>query len=91
MKTSEAFLTILRCICIIAVNSWKSLNKAAHKYPWIFIVSIGIIATILSCINIGNARSERDKANATMIKMQQRIDTMQCVIDNKTYKYGTQH
>ena len=83
MSTKDAFKQIFKCICIILVNTWNSINKAAHKFPWVFILLTIIISIVLSVLNIGKARQERDNSNKAMVQMQQKIDTMQCIIENR--------
>ncbi len=83
MTTKDAFKQILKCTCVILINTWNSINKAVYKYPWIFIIVILLASIILSAVNIGKARQERDLYNKHMVSMQQRIDTMECIIENK--------
>lgn len=83
MTTKDAFKQIIKCTCVILVNTWHSINKAVYKYPWVFIIAITFISTIVSIVNIGKARAERDKSNKTMVEMQQKIDTMECIIESR--------
>lgn len=83
MATKDAFKQIIKCICVILVNTWHSINKAVYKYPWVFIIAITFISAIVSIVNIGKARAERDKSNKTMVEMQQKIDTMECIIESR--------
>lgn len=83
MTTKDAFKQIIKCTCVILVNTWHSINKAVYKYPWVFIIAITFISAIVSIVNIGKARAERDKSNKTMVEMQQKIDTMECIIESK--------
>lgn len=83
MTTKDAFKQIIKCICVILVNTWHSINKAVYKYPWVFIIAIFIISSIISIINIGKARQERDSYSKHMVSMQQKIDTMECIIENR--------
>ena len=83
LTTKDAFKQIIKCSWVILVNTWNSLNKAAHKYPWVFIISILIASSIISIVNIGKARQERDASCKAMYKMQQKIDTLECMVDKK--------
>ena len=83
MTIKDAFKQIIKCICVILVNTWHSINKAVYKYPWVFIIVISLASIILSAVNIGKARQERDSYNKHMISMQQKIDTMECIIENR--------
>ena len=40
MTSKDAFIQICKCSLVILTNTWNSINKAAHKYPWVFIISI---------------------------------------------------
>lgn len=83
MTTKDAFKQIFKCSGVILINTWNSINKAAHKYPWAFIVPIIIIASIISILGIGKARQERDYTNKQMVEMQMKLDTLQCIVNNK--------
>ena len=83
MTTKDAFIQIGKCSWVILVNTWTSINKAAHKYPWAFIVPIIIIATVISILGIGKARQERDYSNKQMVELQMKLDTLQCIVNNK--------
>lgn len=83
MTTKDAFVQIIKCTGVILRNTWRSIDKAAHKYPWIFIVGIIIISSITSVICIGKARAERDYSSKKLISVQQRLDSVECALDIK--------
>ena len=83
MTTLEAFKQIYKCVGVILSNSWITLNKLVHKYPWVFILAITFVCSLVSIINIGQARQERDASCKAMYKMQQKIDTLECMVDKK--------
>ena len=83
MTSKDAFIQICKCSWVIIVNTWNSINKAAHKYPWAFILPIILITTAITIVGIGKARAERDYSNKKMIEMQMKLDTLQCVVENK--------
>lgn len=82
MTSKDAFIQICKCSLVILTNTWNSINKAAHKYPWVFIISILIGAIAISVINIGQARAERDNYNKQLIEVQQSLDSAKCIINN---------
>jgi len=84
MTSKDAFIQIGKCIWVILVNTWKSINKFAHKYPWVFIVAIMLTSVIISVVSIGQARAERDYSNKKMVEMQMKLDTLQCIVENRT-------
>ena len=83
MTTKDAFIQIGKCSWVILVNTWNSINKDAHKYPWAFIISIIITATIISILGIGKARQERDYSSKQLVELQMKLDTLQCIVNNK--------
>lgn len=87
LTTKDAFKQIIKCSWVILVNTWNSLNKAVHKYPWVFIISILIASFIISIINIGKARAERDYSTKKLISVQQRLDSVECALDIKPLKH----
>lgn len=87
LTTKDAFKQIIKCSCVILVNTWNSLNKAVHKYPWVFIIGILIASSIISIINIGKARAERDYSTKKLISVQQRLDSVECALDIKPLKH----
>ena len=87
LTTKDAFKQIIKCSWVILVNTWNSLNKAAHKYPWVFIISILIASSIISIVNIGKARAERDYSTKKLISVQQRLDSVECALDIKSLKH----
>lgn len=82
MTSKDAFIQICKCSWVILTNTWNSINKAAHKYPWAFIIPILLAATVISVINIGQARAERDNYNRQLIEVQQSLDSAKCIINN---------
>jgi hypothetical protein len=73
--TSEAAILILRLYWQVIKNITKAINAFVHKYPWIIVFVVLMTSVILSYINIGQARAERDSYNARMAHMQDTIDT----------------
>ncbi len=85
MKTSEAFRQLLRCHAAITVNTWRAVNRAVHRCPWLFITAAVMASAAVSYANIGSARAERDHANREMAAMMDTIATYRAVVDNKVY------
>lgn len=87
LTTKDAFIQIIKCTGVILRNTWRSIDKAAHKYPWVFIITILVASTIISIINIGKARAERDYSSKKLISVQQRLDSVECALDIKPLKH----
>lgn len=85
MTTREAFTTILRCHAAIARNTWRAVNHAAHACPWAFILAVIVVSTLVSLVNIGQARLERDAAGVHVLKLQDSINYLNNTIEAKTY------
>ena len=78
---------LLRGICLIGYAVGGSLNKAAHAYPYALLVIFAIPCVILSMVNVGEARAERDSLNKENYELSVRIDSLQNIYDAKTKTY----
>lgn len=75
VTTGEAFMYIGRYTAVIFKNLFRGINKAAHLYPWAFIIPL-IIASVVTCfILVGQARAERDHYNQLNVHLQQQVDS----------------
>ena len=83
MTTKDAFIQIVKCTGVILRNTWRSIDKAAHKYPWVFIIGVFMASSIISVVCIGKARAERDYSSKKLISVQQRLDSVECALDIK--------
>lgn len=76
-STREAFIYILRFQWHIVKNMAKFINKFAHRFPWVLVVIILVVSTLVSYINIGKARSERDEYNKENVQLKQQVESLQ--------------
>ena len=67
----------------IAVNVWaivrntaSSINKAAHRYPWVVIVMTIVVCMVASFVAIANSRAERDSYNKKATELQLKYDSI---------------
>lgn len=60
---------------VIVRNIGKTINRAVHKLPWLFIVLSIVISTIVSIACIGKARAERDSYNKKLVHTTQLLDS----------------
>jgi len=75
VTTSEAFVYIGRFAAVIFKNMFNGIDKAAHRWPWAFIVPI-IIASVVTCfVLVAQARAERDHYNQLNAHLQQQVDS----------------
>lgn len=70
-----AWLSLV-CIC-------KDINRAVHRLPWLFIILTVAAATIISYINIAQARAERDSYNQKNAHLIMQLDSYKAVFDKK--------
>lgn len=58
-------------------------NALVRRYPYAVIFIVILVSFIVSMIEIGKARSERDSLNKENYQLQQKIDTIQMVNEAK--------
>lgn len=80
--------TTKQAIVFIGIYSWvilrnlgRTINKAVHKLPWLFIILTIIVSFIISFICISKARAERDRYNKDMEHISQQLDSYKAVYD----------
>lgn len=73
VSTLDAMKYILKFNIIIARNAWRFLNGLVHSYPWVFIIATIVISVLISLVQIGSARAERDSYNQKNIHLTQKI------------------
>ncbi len=77
--TKEAFVYSLLYTGVIFRNIGRTINKAVHKLPWVFIIATVAISFILSFVFISKARAERDNYNKENVKLMQQLDSYKAV------------
>lgn len=75
ITTREAIVYIFRLTGLVLRNIIKAIDKAAHRFPWAFIVSILLVSILTSYVCIGQARAERDKYNKEAAHLQALVDS----------------
>lgn len=86
MNNQEAFLSICNGVKWLTLNFIHATDKAAHRYPYAFIFPILLAAILISYVNIGKARIDRDIACKQSYEIGLKNDSLQCVIDALRYK-----
>ena len=81
--------TTKQAVVFIGVYSWvilrnigRTINKAVHKLPWLFIVVTVVISFIVSFIFISKARAERDSYNQRLAHATQQLDSFYAAYGN---------
>lgn len=82
-STKEACIYVLRFQWHVAKNVAKFINKFAHKFPWVLVAIILAASIIVSFINIGKARAERDEYNKENVQLKQQVESLQNIDEIK--------
>lgn len=69
VTTRDALSVIAKHMAIVFRNTWRCLDNAVHKLPWVFIVLTIIIAATMSFLYIGKARAERDSYSIENLRL----------------------
>ncbi len=72
--TKEALVYIGRFSAVVARNTCRAIDNAAHRFPWAFIITILLVNILVSFVYIGQARAERDKYSKSNARLQQQVD-----------------
>lgn len=83
VTTSEAILYIGRLAAVIIRNVCNAINKAAHRFPWAFIITVLLASTVTSFALIGQARAERDSYNKENYQLTQELSKYKAALDVK--------
>lgn len=86
MTTKDALVNIGRLTALIFRNLFKGIDKAAHRWPWAFIIPL-LIASIVTCfVLVGQARAERDHYNQINVHLQQQVDSYKAAFGEEGVK-----
>ena len=77
--TKQAVVFICVYSWVILRNIGRTINKAVHKLPWLFIVVTVVISFIVSFIFISKARAERDSYNKKMVHTEMELSSYNAV------------
>ena len=73
----DAIGGILRLNLVLMRNVCNAINKFVHCFPWVCIIVTIVISVIVSLVQIGKARAERDSFNKSMVQTQMKLDSYQ--------------
>lgn len=59
----------------------KDINTFAHQLPWVCVGLVAVVAVVISIVCVADARLERDRANKAMLKLQQQVETLSCMVE----------
>lgn len=80
--TKQAVVFICVYSWVILRNIGRTINKAVHKLPWLFIVVTVVISFIVSFIFISKARAERDSYNKKMVHTEMELSSYNAVFED---------
>lgn len=70
----------------LSLFSFNDVDLSAHRHPWAYIFVTILAATIISALQVGMARAERDESQLELRKQEIVNDTLQLKIDELTIK-----
>ena len=73
VATWEAFKYILKLHVIIIRNVCRWVDKLVCSHPWVCVLLTIAISVIVSYVQIGNARAERDLYNKKNVKLTEKV------------------
>ncbi len=85
-STREAIIYTLRFQWHILKNITKVINKFAHHFPWVLVLVVLAVSTIVSFVKIGQARAERDSIDHKMVTIQRQLDSYKAICEGKEVK-----
>ena len=77
LSNIEAVKAIGRGVGSLTMNFLEATDRAAHRYPYAFIVPVVIGAFLICYIGIAKARAERDAAYINNSELRQQVDTLE--------------
>ena len=77
----EGFQLIADGIAMVARETAKGVDNAAHRWPYAFMLVEAAILVTLSFVFIGQARAERDYASKRFVDIQAKADSLQVASD----------
>lgn len=79
--TLEALKFSLLYAWVFLRNIGKGINRIVYRFPWVCIVLVIAISTIICFVKIGNARAERDKYNEENVKLSEKVASYEAVFN----------
>jgi hypothetical protein len=81
VTTREALWYIRRFTLVIMRNLFKTIDNAAHRWPWALIGIVFIACIITSYVCIGQARAERDYYNKENYQLTQELSKYKAAVE----------
>lgn len=77
--TKQAIVLIWWYQWCIVRNIGKAIDKAVHKFPWVCMAVVIVIAFIVSFVFISKARAERDSYNKKMVHTEMELSNYKAI------------
>lgn len=67
----------------------RLLDASVHRWPYVYLSALAVMAVVISLINIGKARAERDSLNKANFELSVKVDSLQNMLDIKNNTYAS--
>lgn len=67
----------------------RLLNASVHRWPYVYLFALAVMAVVISLISIGKARAERDNLNKANYELSVKVDSLQNMLDIKNNTYAS--
>lgn len=64
---------------VVVRNIARGINRAAHGFPWVFVVGTALVSFAASYVCIAQARSERDQYNQRFVDTERQLESYRAV------------
>lgn len=79
--TKEALVYSFLYAGVFFRNTWRAVNKFAHRFPWMLVGLVFFACTITSYVCIGRARAERDHYNKENYQLTQELSKYKAAVE----------
>lgn len=79
---------LCKCHAVIVRNLARAFDRSLHIYPYPYLFGVILISVVISIVNIGNARMERDTLTEKNWLLQQRLDTLEMAAEARAEMKG---
>ena len=83
VSSMDALKYILKFNIIIWRNMWRNIDNFVHRFPWVCILIVVSLSTIVSFVQIGKARVERDSYNKKNVQLERKVASYEVVFGEK--------
>ena len=83
VSSMDALKYILKFNIIIWRNMWRNIDNFVHRFPWVCILIVVSLSKIVSFVQIGKARVERDSYNKKNVQLERKVASYEVVFGEK--------